>query len=107
MVALSFDDVLQKYVGEFGVYQRLLYAAVAVIASGTAVHNLVHAFAAAAPAFTCRDANDTFQDANTSSSSLSCEIANAESNSTQFCENGWIYDQSQYKSTIVTEVSRR
>ena len=125
-MALSFDDVLVQYAGQFGFYQRLLYVCISVLASGTAVHNLVHVFAADTPKYWCisvtsypyeNKSSIAFLFNSTNSTNLiqynvsdlldteqdedQCYFPNA---THQYCQT-FEYDTSQYSSTIVSEVS--
>ena len=53
MAPTSFDDLLVKYVGEFGLYQKLMYIVLTVSASGVTIHNMIQIYTGAVPDFTC------------------------------------------------------
>ncbi|XP_022095364.1 organic cation transporter protein-like [Acanthaster planci] len=127
---MQFDKAL-KYLGDFGVYQRVVYFSLCLMAVPVAWHSTGNTFLSAKPAHQCRlyqgyvynasEAYDTvrsceipklkdgqWDSCNMYNTSATHDDNNGECNSTYLwqsipCQMGWVYDDGIYRSTVVTE----
>ncbi|XP_063954422.1 organic cation transporter protein-like [Lytechinus pictus] len=135
---MKFDDIL-KEIGEFGKYQRWVYAMVCIIALPVAAHQMAQVFLAGASDHWCDVAAWSDEDCekwsyteeqcieakrnasspvNGTEDELQCtkysivdklvfnpglDPVNYNDTETIECNNGWVYDRSQYKSSLIQE----
>ncbi|XP_035684136.1 solute carrier family 22 member 21-like [Branchiostoma floridae] len=122
---MEYEDVLRQYLGEFGRYQKLAALLIVLVGPSVGATMFAQAFLAATPAHHCRlyqnDSSAMYghpsERLNLSvpmenvdgtwrySSCLMYNRTSAGSNQTVRCSDGWEYDQSVYRSTVVTDVS--
>ncbi len=105
---MDFDDILRK-VGEFHRYQKLMYIVICLPAAWPAAwSSFNYIFVTASPDYWCRQFNDSLEFQSSHSSRAKCfqpnSISGTQNASESVCRNGWEYDDTTYKSTIVTEV---
>ncbi|XP_078605268.1 organic cation transporter protein-like [Branchiostoma floridae x Branchiostoma japonicum] len=123
---MEYEDVLRQYLGEFGRYQKLAALLIVLVGPSVGATMFAQAFLAATPAHHCRlYQNDSSAMYGHPSERLnlsvpmenvdgtwrysSCLMYNgtggtsAGSNQTVRCHDGWEYDQSVYRSTVVTD----
>ena len=136
---MEFDDVLQQYVGEFGLYQLLFYFGASSVGILTGIGTLEYSFIGASPQHWCHvtelntynftaseiesyvsppladsgyDACSMYERnyANVTEEDIWSFVHGNHSNSDNLTEtpcNVWIYDKSDYHSTVITEVGNK
>ena len=50
---ISFDDILKAHIGEFGLYQRCMFALLLCVSVTVAFQSFIHAFTGVSPGFVC------------------------------------------------------
>ena len=130
---MEFDTAL-KYLGDFGLYQKVVYFALSLMAIPVAWHSTGNTFLSALPDHQCRlDQGYVYNASEAYDRVRACEIpkledgqwdrcnmynsslADGSDNGTQECyptdewqsipcQMGWVYDDTIYKSTVVAEV---
>ena len=125
---MQFENAL-RYLGDFGLYQRVVYFTLCIMSIPTAWHSLGNTFLSASPDHQCRLYEGyTYNASKAHDEMRNCSIPKLEDGSWDSCkmyanasqpysecnvdelgqpvpcEMGWVYDRTVYKETAVSQV---